>query len=234
MGSLHLTLCTGLLTAVTALTPLTAHAAEDTGGTVSVSPESPAPGGDIALRLTGCDGGTATAVSAAFVSEARLTGSGGTVTGETRIRTSLKVGAYAVRITCGDRTARGNIRVAEHRADTGTDTDTDTDTGTGTGTGTGGRTDTDSGTDTRTDTGTRTDTAPDSATAPHPSTPPSPTAPVRAGGGGTSAHAHLTTTAADADREGPGTAHAITGLLLAGAAAVAVILRGARKSRRTR
>lgn len=214
MGSLHITLCTGLLTAVTALAPLTAHAAEGTGGTVSVSPESPAPGGDIALRLTGCDGGTATAVSAAFVSEARLTGSGGTVTGETRIRTSLKIGAYAVQITCGDRTARGNIQVAEHRTGTDSGTDSDTDTGTGT------------------DTDTDTDTDSDPATAPHPSTPPSPTAPVRAGGGGASAH--LTPTAADADREGPGTAHAITGLLLAGAAAVAVILRGARKSRRTR
>ncbi|MEU9337479.1 hypothetical protein AB0D49_30685 [Streptomyces sp. NPDC048290] len=187
MGSLRVTLrtglCAGFLTVLTLAPP--ASAADGSGGTVSVSPSSPVPGGDIALRVTGCQVTSATAVSAAFVSEARLTGSDGTLTGETRIRTALKVGAYAVRITCGDRTANGNIRVAE------------------------------------------TDPA-DRPSAP--SAAASPTAPVHAGGGGTSARLASDEQAA---KEGPGTAHALTGLLLAGAAAVAVILRGARKSRRT-
>ncbi|MFJ5263625.1 hypothetical protein ACIQAC_24495 [Streptomyces sp. NPDC088387] len=176
MGSWHVTLGTGLL-AVAAFTAPAAHAAD---GAVSISPSSPAPGGEIALRVTGCDGTTATAASPAFVSEARLTGADGTLTGDTMIRSSLKSGAYDVTITCADRTARGSIKVSGSSAE--------------------------------------------------PSAPASPTAPVHAGGGGTAAHL---ATADDADSEGPGTAHAITGLLLAGAAAVAVILRGSRKSRRT-
>ncbi|MEU0742565.1 hypothetical protein [Streptomyces sp. NPDC006134] len=60
-----------------------------------------------------------------------------------------------------------------------------------------------------------------------PAAPASPVAPVDAGGGGT---ARLTTATDDDGRTtGPGTAHTVTGLLLAGAAAVAVALRGARR-----
>ncbi|WP_307822194.1 hypothetical protein [Streptomyces flavofungini] len=51
-----------------------------------------------------------------------------------------------------------------------------------------------------------------------------PTAPVRAGGGGT---APLTSAAAD--EAGPGTRHAVVGLVLAGVAAVAVALRSVRR-----
>lgn len=52
-----------------------------------------------------------------------------------------------------------------------------------------------------------------------------PVAPVRAGGGGT---AEL---AAHAQEEGPGTRHAVIGLVLAGVAAVAVALRSVRRRR---
>ncbi|MEI5103171.1 hypothetical protein RB200_37275 [Streptomyces sp. PmtG] len=55
-----------------------------------------------------------------------------------------------------------------------------------------------------------------------------PSAPVRAGGGGT---APLTSAAATADQTGPGTRHAVVGLVLAAAAAVAVALRGVRRRR---
>ncbi|GHE61167.1 hypothetical protein GCM10018785_32760 [Streptomyces longispororuber] len=55
-----------------------------------------------------------------------------------------------------------------------------------------------------------------------------PQAPVRAGGGGT---AHLRPTAAVAEETGPGTRHAVVGLVLAGAAAVAVALRSVRRHR---
>ncbi|KUF17204.1 hypothetical protein AT728_15290 [Streptomyces silvensis] len=55
---------------------------------------------------------------------------------------------------------------------------------------------------------------------------PTPTAPVRAGGGGA---APLTPTAAVADEAGPGTRHAVVGLVLAGVAAVAVALRSVRR-----
>ncbi|KKD03062.1 hypothetical protein [Streptomyces sp. WM6386] len=61
-----------------------------------------------------------------------------------------------------------------------------------------------------------------------PSPHTSPVAPVQAGGGGT---AHLA--AADARAAGPGTAQAVTGLVLAGVAAAAVVLRRVRRSRGT-
>ncbi|MFH8288731.1 hypothetical protein [Streptomyces sp. NPDC018059] len=61
---------------------------------------------------------------------------------------------------------------------------------------------------------------------------PEPAAPVRAGGGGT---AHLTSTvsaeADGADEAGPGTRHAVIGLILAGVAAVAVAFRSVRRRR---
>lgn len=55
-----------------------------------------------------------------------------------------------------------------------------------------------------------------------------PSAPVRAGGGGT---ASLTAAAAEAEEAGPGTRHAVIGLVLAGVAAVAVALRSVRRRR---
>ncbi|MGC9536165.1 hypothetical protein [Streptomyces sp. UG1] len=64
---------------------------------------------------------------------------------------------------------------------------------------------------------------------PQPSAPASPSAPVRAGGGGAE---HLAMV--DARAAGPGTAHTVTGLVLAGVAATAVALRSARRTRRPR
>src|SRR4051794_32285202 len=100
MGSLRLTLCTAALaaTAVTAVTP--AALAADGGGSLSVTPSSPAPGAEVALRVSGCAGKTAPAASPAFVTDARLTGGGGPLTGETRVRSSIEPGRYAVRISC--------------------------------------------------------------------------------------------------------------------------------------
>ncbi|WP_328771334.1 hypothetical protein [Streptomyces sp. NBC_00286] len=59
-----------------------------------------------------------------------------------------------------------------------------------------------------------------------PSAPQSPTAPVSAGGGGS---ARLS--AAQERAEGPGTPHTVVGLVLAGAAAVAVAVRSVRRGR---
>ncbi|MGW5635266.1 hypothetical protein [Streptomyces sp. NPDC003832] len=101
MGSLKVTLCTGLIAAFAALGPA-AQAAD--GGGLSVNPASPAPGGDVALRMTGCEEKTARAVSAAFVSDVKLTVTDGegTLVGESRIRSSLEIGAYDITVTCGD------------------------------------------------------------------------------------------------------------------------------------
>ncbi|MFD3841625.1 hypothetical protein ACFWWC_36030 [Streptomyces sp. NPDC058642] len=175
MGSLRLTLCTTLL-AVTALTTPAAHAAD--GAAVAVTPSSPAPGTDIALRVSGCADRTGTAVSAAFVADVRLTGAQGTLVGETRVRTELRAGSYDVQVTCGDTSHKAAVTVVQE-----------------------------------------------------PSPYTSPVAPVQAGGGGT---AHFGAVGAvDARTAGPGTAQAVTGLVLAGVAAAAVVLRRVRRSRGT-
>jgi hypothetical protein len=177
MGSLRLTVCSAVLAAA-ALTPA-AHAADGRGG-VSVTPSSPAPGVEVALRVSGCAGKTATAASAAFVADARLTGSGGTLAGETRVRSSIRPGPYEVKVTCADSQLKGTLTVAV-----------------------GG-------------------------SSARPGASASPVAPVQAGGGGAARLA-----AADAREAGPGTGHAVTGLVLAGVAAVAVVIRGRRRSRGT-
>lgn len=108
MGSLKVTLCAGAAVVLATLTP-TAYAAD--GGDVSVTPASPAPGADVALRISGCAGTTGSAASAAFVADAKLVGAAGTLAGETRVRSSLEPGSYDVKITCGSVTVKGAIKV---------------------------------------------------------------------------------------------------------------------------
>ncbi|WP_371671259.1 hypothetical protein OG985_28740 [Streptomyces sp. NBC_00289] len=190
MGSVKVALCTGILAAV-AFTP-TAYAQD---GGVSVSPASPAPGGDIAMRVTGCAQKTGVAVSAAFVADIRLTDADGTLVGESRIRSTVTAGTYDVKIRCGGSDHKARITVGQGR-------------------------DQDQGRQQDQDQGQSTDV---------PSAPSSPIAPVHAGGGGAAPHL----AAAEARPAGPGAGHAVTGLALAGIAAVAVALRGVRRSRRT-
>src|SRR5437762_3226757 len=106
MGAKKVTLCAAAL-AVAAFAP--AAYAQD--GDVSVSPSSPAPGSDVALRVSGCAQKTATAVSAAFVADAKLVGADGALAGETRVRSSLTIGTYEVTITCGGSERKGTITV---------------------------------------------------------------------------------------------------------------------------
>ncbi|MFE5921042.1 hypothetical protein [Streptomyces sp. NPDC056468] len=181
MGSLRVTLCAMAALGAVAVTPA-AYAAD---GGVSVSPSSPRPGGDIALQVSGCPERAAEAVSEAFVADARLTvGADGTLTGESRIRSTLKAGTYDVTVACGELSRTGAVTVAgpqgaRHGAE--------------------------------------------------PSGHASPVAPVPAGGGGTARLAVV-----DAREAGPGTAHTVTGLILAGVAATAVARRSARRSREQR
>ncbi|SBT91211.1 hypothetical protein GA0115233_102765 [Streptomyces sp. DI166] len=102
MGSIKVTLCAGAAVVAAALTPV-AYAA-DGGGGISVNPASPAPGSDVALRLTGCSEKTASAVSEVFVSDIKLTATDedGTLVGESRIQSSVEVGSYDVKVTCGN------------------------------------------------------------------------------------------------------------------------------------
>ncbi|WP_151775029.1 hypothetical protein [Streptomyces abyssomicinicus] len=107
MGALRTTLsCAGAAVAV-ALTPVAGgpHAAPPDAGddtVVKVAPTAPRPGADVRVTVDRCGGRTGTAASDAFVAEARLTGTGvdGRLTGETRVRSGVRPGAYRVRIRC--------------------------------------------------------------------------------------------------------------------------------------
>ncbi|MFF5366498.1 hypothetical protein [Streptomyces sp. NPDC013187] len=110
MGSLKVTACTSAL-AVVALAPA-AYAVD--AGSVSVTPARPAPGSDITLRVTGCAQRTAVAASAAFVADARLTVAGADeLVGDSRVRSTLEAGSYAVRVTCGATRRTGTFTVQD-------------------------------------------------------------------------------------------------------------------------
>ncbi|MEU3985886.1 hypothetical protein AB0F77_38470 [Streptomyces sp. NPDC026672] len=174
MGSLRLTLCTGILV-VGAFVP-TAHAADGDG--VRLTPSSPAPDSDVALRVSGCASGTGTAVSDAFARDTALAGTGGTLRGEGRIGPLVPPGSYDVVVTCGDTRLIRTVTIA--------------------------------------------------GTEQAVSSLGEQVAPVPAGGGGMAAHF----ASVDLGSDGPGAAHAVTGLVLAGLAALAVgLLPRARRGR---
>ncbi|MEU1933934.1 hypothetical protein ACH49O_00915 [Streptomyces coeruleorubidus] len=275
MGSLRVTVCTSVLVAA-ALTP--AAYAVDAGG-VSVTPATPAPGSDVTLRVTDCAERTAVARSAAFVADARLTVTDGELVGESRVRSTLDAGTYAVKVTCGESERTGTFTVREgerRRSASGAGSEHSSVSGTGTGgqppaTWTGDRPPASvSGTvgqppapgaigqppapgtigqppapgtvgqppmpegggqpSASGDDGQRPAPGGDEqrSDARRPGAYPSPVAPVQAGGGGA---ADLV--AAEDRGAGPGTAQGVTGLILAGVAAVVVALGGVRRSRGT-
>ncbi|WP_406445126.1 hypothetical protein OHB14_39235 [Streptomyces sp. NBC_01613] len=201
MGSLRLTLCTGLLAAC-ALTPA-AHAADGSGGGVSVTPSSPAPGADIALRVTGCSARTATAASTAFVADVQLAGADGTLAGDSRVRASAQPGSYEVKISCAEFVIQSKITVVSQSEQS-------------------------QQSESRPQSESHQPSQPQShsQTSALSDTPASPVAPVHAGGGGTAHFASV-----DVRGAGPGTGQAVTGLVLAGVAAAAVALLSARRGR---
>ncbi|MFJ2926416.1 hypothetical protein ACIPIU_15615 [Streptomyces massasporeus] len=260
MGSLRVTVCTGVLAAV-ALAPA-AYAADT--GSVSVTPAAPAPGSDITLRVTGCAQRTAVAASAAFVADARLTVTGAReLTGESRVRSTAEAGSYAVRVTCGAARQTGTLTVRDGKTPGPESAQPSGQEAVplpareaaplpvpGAGAqppapGVGGHLPApgalgESGRLPAPDGGGQ-PSAPgvdgeppapgvdDEAPLSHrPSAPASPVAPVQAGGGGA---AELV--AAEERGAGPGTAQGVTGLVLAGVAAVVVALRGLRRGRGT-
>ncbi|MET7649501.1 hypothetical protein [Streptomyces sp. NPDC005486] len=123
MSSLKITLCAGVAVVAAVLIP-TAYASDegggDKGGSVSVTPSTPAPGDEVTLKVSGCGGRTATAASNAFVADARLVGgggAGGTLVGDTRVRSSIGTGTYDVRITCVDFEVKGRIKIVASSAE---------------------------------------------------------------------------------------------------------------------
>jgi hypothetical protein len=252
MGSLRVTVCTGVLAAV-ALAPA-AYAAD--AGSVSVTPAAPAPGSDITLRVTGCAQRTAVAASAAFVADARLTVTGAReLTGESRVRSTVEAGSYAVRVTCGATRQTGTLTVRDGEARrSGTAPLPGHEAAPlpaheaaplpvpraggrppapGVGGGSGRLPAPDGGGGQPSAPGVDAEpSAPgvdgEASLSNRPSAWASPVAPVRAGGGGA---AELV--AAEERGAGPGTAQGVTGLVLAGVAAVVIALRGLRRGRGT-
>ncbi|MGW2553024.1 hypothetical protein [Streptomyces sp. NPDC001635] len=98
------------MAAVAAALVPTAHAADEQG--VSLTPAIPTPGADVRLSVRGCAGTSGTAVSDAFVADTRLVGEDGTLTGDTRIRSSSTVGPHAVTVDCDGQEIKGVITVA--------------------------------------------------------------------------------------------------------------------------
>ncbi|MFB7916601.1 hypothetical protein [Streptomyces sp. NPDC056061] len=129
MRSTSLTLCSVAVVAAT-LTPAPAALAEsgpgtgsrtgtgtgtdsgrgaDSRGSLSVTPSSAAPGGEIALGLDGCEGEEATGSSDALASEARFApaADGGGLVAHARIGPDASPGDHEIRIVCSDDTAAG-------------------------------------------------------------------------------------------------------------------------------
>ncbi|MCX4969556.1 hypothetical protein OHA98_33340 [Streptomyces sp. NBC_00654] len=178
MRSIPLTFCAAAAAAAIVLpasAALAVPAGNEDHGSVSVTPSTVAPGGEVQLWVDVCGKGKrAKGESDAFVSEAHFSPADGKgLFAEATIRSDAAPRSYEVRVTCKDGKGRatGTLTVMHH-----------------------GR--------------------------------PSPVAPVRAGGGGT---ATLADQAAESD--GPGTRHAVTGLVLAAVAAVAVAFRTVRRRR---
>ncbi|MER5583635.1 hypothetical protein ABT090_18635 [Streptomyces asoensis] len=206
MGSLKITLCAAAAVAAAVLVPTAYASGEGSGdkaGSVSVTPSAPGPGDEVTLKVGGCAGRTATAVSDAFVADARLVGGGGpdgTLVGDTRVRSSIGAGTYDVRISCVDFTVKGRIRIVASKSAEPLP---------------------------------QSPQSPQSAEPGGPSVPASPVAPVHAGGGGTAPLGPLAAVDEEqADTRGPGTAQAVVGLVLAGVAAAAVAFRGVQRRRR--
>ncbi|MFF8964146.1 hypothetical protein ACF1BK_15555 [Streptomyces globisporus] len=183
MRSIPLTFCAAAAAALiavpapVALASPAAPAGDDDRrtGTVSITPSTIAPGGQVELWVDVCGKGRrAKGNSDAFTSVAhfRPADDKGLFT-EARIRSDAEPRSYDVWVTCEDSDGRatGTLTVIHHNR-------------------------------------------------------PSPAAPVKAGGGGTATLAERS-----AEDQGPGTRHAVIGLVLAAVAAVAVALRTSRRRR---
>ncbi|MFF3951731.1 hypothetical protein ACFYY1_00825 [Streptomyces sp. NPDC001890] len=110
MRSTTLTFCAAAVVAAT-LVPASAALAESDSGSaqekgrtsVTVTPASVGPGGEMDLRLEGCEGREATGESEVFVSEARFSpAADGGLFAEARISSDASPGEYGIRITCKD------------------------------------------------------------------------------------------------------------------------------------
>lgn len=126
MRSISLTFCAVAVAAATLMPASVALANSDSDhedsrsrATLSVSPSSIAPGGEVDLEVDGCRGKEAKGNSDAFVSEARFSpGDDRMLFAEARIRSDAEPGDYDVQVVCkGDkRTKVSAVVTVVHRS----------------------------------------------------------------------------------------------------------------------
>ncbi|MEV0277242.1 LPXTG cell wall anchor domain-containing protein [Streptomyces sp. NPDC050610] len=120
-GTVRLSLCGAFAVAALAVSPLSAqaqdqadpYAGDETPGAVRIDPLTGAPGGEVALRVSGCRADKAVAKSEAFVADVKLAKDADGLFGEAAIRSSVSVGEYAVTVACAgeEETVQGNLTV---------------------------------------------------------------------------------------------------------------------------
>ncbi|WP_327711020.1 hypothetical protein OG912_22760 [Streptomyces sp. NBC_00464] len=110
MRSIPLTFCAAAVVAATLMPASVALANSDSDhedsrsrATLTVSPSSVSPGGEVDLEVAGCKGKEAKGSSDAFVSEARFSpGDDRTLFAEARVRSDAEPGDYDVQAVCKD------------------------------------------------------------------------------------------------------------------------------------
>ncbi|MFF1644624.1 hypothetical protein [Streptomyces sp. NPDC058240] len=110
MRSIHLTFCAAAVVAAT-LVPASAALADSGSGSaqekdrtsLTATPSSTVPGGEVDLRLEGCKGREATGRSDVFVSEARFSpAADGGLFAEARISSDASPGDHDIQVDCKD------------------------------------------------------------------------------------------------------------------------------------
>ncbi|MEU1369496.1 hypothetical protein ABZ454_25630 [Streptomyces sp. NPDC005803] len=125
MRSIPLTFCAAAVVAAT-LTPASVALAESganhedsrSRATLTLSPSSVSPGGEVDLEVAGCKGKEAKGSSDAFVADARFSpGDDRTLFAEARVRSDAEPGDYDVQVVCkGDKHAKASaVLTVVHR-----------------------------------------------------------------------------------------------------------------------
>ncbi|MGW1979276.1 hypothetical protein [Streptomyces sp. NPDC001889] len=234
MRSRSIAFRTAGVAAVLVMAPAAVGAYAQDSVTVTAYPAEVRPGGEVEIRVQGCAGTTGTARSGAFDGEARL--HGGTRANEQRPDEQRPDEPGAGR---DDESGTGSGRGDESGTGSGRDDESGTRREGGHGSHTLSGT---TGVKSRLSPGAHHITVHCDGRVHHASGTlrvvrdharpgePSPTAPVRAGGGGTATLAAAEQRRAEeTEGAGPGTPHTVVGLVLAGAAALAVALRSSRR-----
>lgn len=125
MRSIPLTFCAAAVAAATLMPASVALANSDPDHedsrsrvTLTLSPASVTPGGEVDLEVAGCKGKEAKGSSDAFVSEARFSpGDDRTLYAEARVRSDAEPGDYDVQVVCkGDKHAKASaVLTVVHR-----------------------------------------------------------------------------------------------------------------------